>query len=193
MNYNDKLKQLIKDAADHGYKYQNGEFIKNPDDFTPVMEVFLQTHSTYESSGYYYIYKHTFVITEEELEKMLIYAKSLNKTIDFETELNDVLYDDIILKYLISDKNCNINLDLFNEEEGQVLIQSNTYNVYELQKDKCADFFFSCKNDEYQNNAFPTGYISFYKMLEKDFEKMENVNLTLHKFMRDNFNRVYEK
>lgn len=63
MNYNDKLKQLIKDAADHGYKYQNGEFIKNPDDFTPVMEVFLQTHSTYEPSGYYYIYKHTFVIT----------------------------------------------------------------------------------------------------------------------------------
>lgn len=124
---------------------------------------------------------------------MLIYAKSLNKTIDFETELNDVLYDDIILKYLISDKNCNINLDLFNEEEGQVLIQSNTYNVYELQKDKCADFFFSCKDDEYQNNAFPTGYISFYKMLEKDFEKMENVNITLHKFMRDNFNRVYEK
>ena len=31
------------------------------------------------------------------------------------------------------------------------------------------------------------------KMLEKDFEKMENVNITLHKFMRDNFNRVYEK
>ena len=26
MNYNDKLKQLIKDAADHGYKYKNGEF-----------------------------------------------------------------------------------------------------------------------------------------------------------------------
>ena len=39
MNYNDKLKQLIKDAADHGYKYQNGEFIKNPDDFTPVENV----------------------------------------------------------------------------------------------------------------------------------------------------------
>ena len=28
MNYNDKLKQLIKDAADHGYKYQNGELLK---------------------------------------------------------------------------------------------------------------------------------------------------------------------
>ena len=67
------------------------------------------------------------------------------------------------------------------------------FSQHELQKDKYADFFFFCKDDEYQNNAFPTGYISFYKMLEKDFEKMENVNLTLHKFMRDNFNHIYEK
>ena len=57
------------------------------DDFTPIMEVFLQTHTTYESSKYYNIYKHTFEIEEEDFEKIMKYV-----------ELNDDKIIDVCIK-----------------------------------------------------------------------------------------------
>ena len=36
------------------------------------------------------------------------------------------------------------------------------------------------------DDDFPRGYVSFYMMERHDFEKAENVNLNLKKFMKDN-------
>ena len=36
----------------------------------------------------------------------------------------------------------------------------------------------------YMESDFPTGYLSFYKMKNEDFEKAENINMQIKKFMR---------
>lgn len=50
---------------------------------------------------------------------------------------------------------------------------------------KCGDIYFQYK-DGNTESEFPVGWVSFYEMMEKDFEKAEDVNLNLTKFMRDN-------
>ena len=65
---------------------------------------------------------------------------------------------------------------------GDLTIVYNSYRVYTTH-DECIDLFLTKENDD---DDFPRGYISFYIMERRDFEKAENVNLNLEKFMRDN-------
>lgn len=94
MDYNKKFQSMLKDAKENGYIFENGKFVKNSKGFIPVMEVFLQTHTTYESSGYYNIYKHTFEISESDFKKVMSYIELMNdKTIDFGEEFDEDIYD----------------------------------------------------------------------------------------------------
>lgn len=184
MDYNKKLEQLIKDANDNGYEYKNGKFVKNSNDWLPVMEVFLQTHTTYESSGYYNIYKHTFEIEEEDFEKIMKYVElNDDKIIDFnEEDFLENIYYEILLKYFDKDINCSLfESGYFN---GNVFLRNNIYYKYDRES-KCADIYFQYK-DGNTESTFPVGWISFYKIMKKDFEKAEDINLYLTKFMRDN-------
>lgn len=181
--YNKKLNELIKSAEEYGYSFDGKKFVKNADSFYPVMEVFLQMHTTYEDSGHYYIYKNTFEISKDDLEKMLNYSKENNtETISFKKDENFyALYEKIISKYLIMDKKCY----LFNcSFDGKVSIFNDTYYKYRDEQN-VADFYFQYKDNDLDSD-FPIGYISFYKMSYNDFQKAENVNMELHKFMRYN-------
>lgn len=183
MDYNKKFQSILKDAEENGYIFENGKFIKNSKGFIPVMEVFLQTHTTYESSGYYNIYKHTFEISESDFKKVMSYIELMNdKTIDFGEEFDDDIYDEILLKYLNEDQTCS----LFESGyfDGNVFFRNDEYFKYNMES-KCGDIYFQYK-DGNTESEFPVGWVSFYEMMEKDFEKAEDVNLNLTKFMRDN-------
>ena len=66
MDYNRQFQKLLKEAKENGYEFKNGTFTINEEEFHPVMEVMLQWHTTYESEGWYYIYKKTFQIDEKD-------------------------------------------------------------------------------------------------------------------------------
>lgn len=182
MDYNKKFQSMLDDAKEHGYIFENGKFIRNKKDFIPVMEVFLQMKTTYESSGCYYIYKQTFKISEKKYELIMDYVNKMNyKTVNFEDEFDEEIYENIILKYLSTDEKCDLfELDL----NGIVSIQNNTYCKYD-EESECGDLWFDYPINNTES-SFPIGYISFYKMRQDDFDKMDNINVWLNKFMRDN-------
>lgn len=182
MDYNKKFEEMLKDAEHNGYIFKDGKFIQNTDVFIPVMEVFLQTKSTYEESGYYYIYKHTFTISEDDYDKLMNYAELMHdKTLDFNNELDDNIYD-IIMKYISFDKKC----DLFEDSyyDGNVFVRNETYEKYDKES-QCLDLYFDYKQNNTESR-FPVGYISVYKMMNTDYAKVEDVNMWLKKFMRYN-------
>lgn len=179
--YNEQFQEILKEAQNHGYEFKNGKFERNLNGFFPVMEVFLQSHTSYEDEGRYYIYKNTFQISENDHERIMNYVELMDgKTIDFDSDFPVKLYEDVILEYLCRDKKCNIFDDMY---DGNVEIEKRIYNKYS-DKDECGELYF--KHKENNDNSFPTGYISFFKMTDQDFEKKEYMNVWLNKFMREN-------
>lgn len=180
--YNKQFQEILKEAQNHGYEFKNGIFEKDPNAFFPVMEVFLQSHTSYEDEGRYYIYKNTFQISKDDYDRIMDYVDLMNgKLIDFDEDFPVELYNDILLKYFEEDKKCNIFED--DVYDGDIEIEKRIYNKYS-DKDECGELYF--KHKENNDNSFPTGYISFFNMMNKDFEKKEYVNMWLNKFMRYN-------
>ena len=183
MNYfNKRFQNILEEAQNYGYEFKNGMFEKNVDEFFPVMEVFLQYNTSYEDEGHYYIYKNIFQISQDDYKRIMDYVNLMNgKTLDFNTDFPIELYEDTIEKYLEEDIKCDIFTN--NIYDGNVEIVKRMYNRYSYE-DECGEIYF--KRNEYNDNGFPTGYISFFNMMNKDFEKKEYVNMWLNKFMRDN-------
>lgn len=180
--YNKQFQEILKEAQNHGYEFKNGIFEKDPNGFFPVMEVFLQSHTSYEDEGRYYIYKNTFQISQDDYKRIMNYVDLMSgKIIDFDSDFPVGLYEDILVKYFDEDKKCNIFED--DIYDGDVEIEKRIYSKYS-DEDACGELYF--KHKENNDNSFPTGYISFFNMMNKDFEKKEYVNMWLNKFMRDN-------
>lgn len=176
--YNTKFQSLIDEARKDGFKLSDNEFVKTEDEKFPVMEVFLVNNTTYEDSGRFNIYKKTVKISHEDYEKIIAHAKENDcKTIKCDYSNGDELIERIIY----SNDEPNIDFSMCNIG-GNISIRYNSYHVYS-DNDECVDLFFTKENDD---DDFPRGYISFYIMERRDFEKAENVNLNLEKFMRDN-------
>lgn len=179
--YQEKFEKLLKEASDCGYKFNNGKFLRNDSDFIPVMEIFTQWHTTYEAEGTYYIYKNTFEIEEKDYKEIIDWIKKHSDN-DYNLERNEELYDlyeNIILKYLNKDREC----DCFETTlDGNVHTAYDTFDKYSGE-DECVDLWLSPKQEP---SEFPQGYISFYKITKKDFDKTEKVNLILDKFMKYN-------
>lgn len=180
--YNKQFQEILKEAQNYGYEFKNGIFEKDPNVFFPVMEVFLQSHTSYEDEGRYYIYKNTFQISQDDYERIMNYVDLMSgKIIDFDSDFPVGLYEDILVKYFDEDKKCNIFED--DIYDGDVEIEKRIYSKYSGEYE-CGELYF--KHKENNDNSFPTGYISFFNMMNKDFEKKEYVNMWLNKFMRDN-------
>lgn len=184
MNYNDKLKELINQAEKDGYIFFHGKFEKIKSNKFPVIEIFFINNSICEATGYYDIYKKTVKITDEDFERIITYAKQNNDeafccncTIE-ESSMNEII-EDIIYKYDQSNFNyLNANIG------GSIIVEyRDDYAIYSDYEDECVNFWFT-KQDE--DDDFPRGYISFYEMTKRDFEKADDVDLHLNKFMRDN-------
>lgn len=185
MYRDEQLQELINEARKEGYELINGRFEKveeTEEEMFPVMEMFFFNNSVYEDFGKYNIFKKTVKIDEEDFEKMISFAKENNCT-DFECnyevedEFIDEIIDRVINKY---DKSSIEFMDV--NIGGTITVQLNEYRKYTTE-DKCVDLWFTKEND---NDDFPRGYISFYLMESSDFEKAENIDLRLEKFMRDN-------
>lgn len=176
--YNTKFQSLIDEARKDGFKLSDNEFVKTEDEKFHVMEVFLVNNTTYEDSGRFNIYKKTVKISQEDYDKIIVHAKENDcKTIKCDYRNGDELIERIIY----SNDELNIDFSMCSIG-GNISIRYNSYRVYN-DNDECVDLFFTKENDD---DDFPRGYISFYIMERRDFEKAENVNLNLEKFMRDN-------
>ena len=170
--YNSKLEDLIWQAEKDGYELSGNSFKKTDDDKFPVMEVFFVNNTVYEDYGYVNIYKRTVKIPQEDYNEILNYAKN-NNCKDIKLDY----YDDVIERIFYSNDQSNVD---FSMGCGNIFVRYNHYHVY-TDKDECVDLLFSKDSDD---DDFPRGYVSFYMMERHDFEKAENVNLNLEKFMK---------
>lgn len=176
--YKSKLEDLIRQAEKDGYELSNNNFSKTDNDKFPVMEVFFVNNTAYEDYGYFNIYKRTLKIPQEDYNEILDYAKKNNcKNI----KIDCCNGDDVIERIFYGNDESNINFSM-GSTGGNIFVRYNHYHVY-TDEDECVDLFFSKKNDD---DDFPRGYVSFYMMERHDFEKAENVNLNLKKFMKNN-------
>lgn len=191
-DFNKKLQELIKEANKNGYEYKNGKFKLSDENKFPVMEVFLFSQTTYEEYGYFNVYKETVKISNEDYQRVLKYAESNsgdditeeNEEEDFAQEFFGIM-DEVINKYV---KLYSIS-DFYLCHKDSIRIWSNEDYPFKYRdhegETKYADFYFRRDDD---NSRFPTGYISFYEILQPDFEKVkeQNVDLDLTKFTRIN-------
>ena len=77
-DYNEKLRELIKEAADHGYTFGSDNKFHEEPEYVHVMEMFWIWNSVYEETGEYYIYKRTFKITNEEYSRIMLEVNENN-------------------------------------------------------------------------------------------------------------------
>lgn len=174
--YKSKLEELILQAEKDGYELSNNNFRKTDNDKFPVMEVFFINNTVYEDYGHVNIYKRTVKIPQEDYNEILDYAKNNNcKDIKFDYCNGD----DVIERIFYSNDTSNVD---FSMGCGDRFVRHNHYHAY-TDEDECVDLLFSKDSDD---DDFPRGYVSFYMMERHDFEKAENVNLNLEKFMKDN-------
>lgn len=130
----------------------------------------------HEDYGHVNIYKRTVKIPQEDYNEILDYAKNNNcKDIKFDYCNGD----DVIERIFYSNDTSNVD---FSMGCGDIFVRHNHYHAY-TDEDECVDLLFSKDSDD---DDFPRGYVSFYMMERHDFEKAENVNLNLEKFMKDN-------
>ena len=176
--YNTKFQSLIDEARKDGFKLSDNGFVKTEDEKFPVMEVFLVNNTTYEDSGRFNVYKRTVKISQEDYDKIVAYAKE-NDCKNIKCNYNNG--DELIERIFYNNDESGIDFSLANIG-GNIEIRYNKYRVYGDEYE-CVDLFLTKKDDD---DDFPRGYISFYIMERRDFEKAENVNLNLEKFMRDN-------
>lgn len=177
--YNTKLQSLIEEARKDGIGLYNNRFFERiSDNKFPVMEVFFVDNTTYEEFGKYHIYKRTVKISQEDYDRIVTYAKENNYK---RIRLNCSNGDDCIEEIFYDNDESGMDFSSLNVG-GDLTIVYNSYRVYTTH-DECIDLFLTKENDD---DDFPRGYISFYIMERRDFEKAENVNLNLEKFMRDN-------
>lgn len=187
--YNKKLNMIIEAAEKDGCKFIDGKFIETQEDVFPVMEMFLFDSTVYEDTGRYHIFKRTYKIQENDYLKVISYCKSNDgKKINMNCCCNDMDFLDNV-DHIIGSYDCFENcsgIDYYDRNVGGTIeIQCNNYSRY-TNNDECVDLWFT-KQEE--NDDFPIGYISFYKIKNADFIKFtkeENVDIKLKKFMRDN-------
>ena len=187
-DYNKKLQKLQEEAARFGYKFEDGQFVKDTDGFMPVMEVFFQWHTTYEDEGIYFIYKHTFEIEEKDFEKMIEFIETHDLK-EYNLEENEdcdfsETFDEIVLKYLNTDHKC---FALEDGLDGTMRLVNNhsslRYCLGDDDEDHYGDIEFQPQDSQ---SMFPYGYISFYQIKNSDFQKAEDINMRIEKFMRYN-------
>ncbi len=184
-DYNKKLDTLVESAKKDGYEFIDGKFVETKQNMFPVMEIFLFDASVYEDTGHYHIFKRTYIIEEKDYLKVTSYCKENDgKEIHMYYDCDDADFienvDQIIAIYDWGE-NCS-GIDYYDRNVGgAITIRCDNYHKY-TDNNECVDLWFSKKEDD----DFPIGYISFYKMKKSDFEKAEDVNIELNKFMRDN-------
>lgn len=184
MNYNDELQSLIRKAERDGYGFSDGKFEKMKLEKFPVMEMFLVNNSTYEATGYYDVFKKTVKISDEDFVKVLEYAKENNyKKIHCKYDTEDAFVEKIISDVIWKYDESNIEYVEVNVGGDIEVEYRDDCHIYSNHKDKCVNLWFSKPDDD---DDFPRGFISFYEMTMSDFEKSDNVDLHLKKFMRDN-------
>ena len=184
-DYNKKLKELIKEAADHGYTFgSDNEFYKEPE-FIYVMEMFRVWNSTYEETGSYNIFKHTFKITDDEYNQITDFGKKNNRIIVNNNNIPEdsklcTIIEDIIYKY---DTSYMPLMDCCSG--GNISIRyGHYYNKYTKKYDaECVDLWLFKEDD---NDEYPRGYISFYQIDKQDYINSQSIDLKVEKFLKDN-------
>ena len=185
MDFNKELQELINKANQNGYDFKNGKFERTKELKFPVMEEFLIDNSTEESTGYWKIFKKTVRISEEDYKEIIDYAKKHNSedircrcSIDIDEEFLEKIIDNI-------DKYDESKMDITETNIGGTIRiwYDDSYYIYNDEESECVDLWFS---KEYDDCDFPRGYISFYEMSSTDFEKADDINLNIEKFMKYN-------
>ena len=185
--YNKKLNMIIEAAEKDGCKFIDGKFIETQEDVFPVMEMFLFDSTVYEDTGHYHIFKRTYKIEEIDYNKVVSYCKKNDgKKIHMYYDCDDIDFLDNV-DHVIGSYDCfetSSCIDYYDRNVGGTIeIRCNDYYKY-TNKDECVDLWFS---KEEENDDFPIGYISFYKIKNMDFRKLkkEDIDIKLNKFMRD--------
>ena len=185
MDFNKVLQELIDKANKSGYDFKDGKFEKAKQDKFPVMEEFLIDNSVYEETGYWKIFKKTIRISDEDYKLIKEYAiENDNKEfkVHFVEDIDDEFYEIVIETIYEYDES---EIDFINTSRGgtiQVCYDDSFYDCDEEEKE-CVDFWFSKEDDDCQ---FPRGYVSFYEMTSKDFEKADKIDIDVEKFMHHN-------
>lgn len=185
MDFNKELQELINKANQNGYDFKDGKFERTKELKFPVMEEFLIDNSTEESTGYWKIFKKTVRISEEDYKIIVDYAKNHNSedircncSIDIDEEFLEKIIDNIA-KYDES------KMDITETNIGGTIRiwYDDLYYIYDDEQSECVDLWLSKEHDDCD---FPRGYISFYEMSSTDFEKADDINLNIEKFMKYN-------
>ena len=183
MDYNNEFNNLIENAKGNGFEFKDDKFIQTQEQgsFVPVMEIYFMNNSTYESFGYYHIFKKTYMIDNIEFNNVFEYAKRNDyKTVKWNGCCDDDIFDSVLQTIKRYDES---NIDYINVNiGGSIDIQVNEYSKY-TGDDEVVDIHFSKDNDHHD---FPRGFVSFYMMGYNDFINSEEIDFRLEKFMRDN-------
>ena len=194
-DFNRELNKLIEKAASKGYALKDGKFEITTQEKVPVMETFFIYNTTYESTGYWYIYKETVKISDEDYKKILECGKKYQYTHDYNHKFklnydceHEGFYKDVIENIVLKYDKSKIGFTDTNNHDGTVHIWYSEDDVYEFYDEdegftEYVDLWF-LKEDE--NDDFPRGYISFYEMPLCDFVNAEHIDMCVKKYIRDN-------
>lgn len=173
-----KKSEIIEQAKKEGYKYIDGQLIKN--DYTPVIEAYVRGETQYESYGSFYLFKKTILIKPEYLEIIN------DSKFDIESIL-EILYEGFFVELKELDKffeiidMCSHMGGLYKDDEFNIIEKDELKNRYYLNKDQKLyyEFFFS-------SGKGVNGYISIYDIPTKDLEKQDTIDITYKKYLKDN-------
>lgn len=150
MDFNKELQELINKANQNGYDFKDGKFERTKELKFPVMEEFLIDNSTYESTGYWKIFKKTVRISEEDYKEIIDYAKEHNSedircrcTIDIDEEFLEKIIDNI-------DKYDESKMDIIETNIGGTIRiwYDDSYYIYDDEESECVDLWFSKEDDD---------------------------------------------
>ena len=176
---NNNIRELIENAKKEGYKYVNGELIK--DKYTPVIEFYGRYETIYESSGYYTICRKIIPITEEIFNKFKkldyknkeLIVNELTQT----DEMQEILKNEDTLFEIIEP------LDYLNEAKLDIINSETMDEFYYIGEENCAlEINFS---DRYGNGNI-NGYFSIFKMNNDDIEKYNEIDVNFSKVLISN-------
>ena len=173
---NNNIRELIDNAKKEGYKYVNGELIKNK--YTPVIEFYGRYETIYESSGYYTICRKIIPITEEIFNKFKkLDYKNKELIINELTQTYEIFKNEDTLFEIIK------SLDYLNEVKLDIINSETMNEFYYIGKENCAlEINFS---DKYGNGNI-NGYFSIFKMKNDDIEKYNEIDVNFKKVLTSN-------
>lgn len=168
MDYQDRLKELIKEAEANGYLFENGRFekVKRDEKFINCLNIHFISAGEGEDAGRYQIFSKSYLLSEKDMKAFMDVAKEINKSKQFE-DIFDAMEcrEDINTDFLQF-----VPEDYFSDySDNWIYINEN------MKKDEADDYF--SINSKYLSGSLE---VSLSHIPLEDFNKLQTVNVKKH-------------